>query len=147
MGKPPNVSTDLGPRRERIEDVTITGNDHLRVLLIEHDPRMVTLVRSILTDDGYEVVGVTVADDALVRLDDLDPDVIVLDEVMPESEGLDVADEIRERREQQPIVIFSSLFDRRLSQESRRRGYVYCEKADGIERLEACIREAYGHTV
>ncbi len=71
---------------------------------------------------------------------------IVLDEVMPESEGLDVADEIRERRVEQPIVIFSSLFDRRLSQESRSRGYVYCEKADGIERLEACIREAYCRT-
>ena len=104
---------------------------------------MVSLVRDILTDDGYEVVGITVADDALIRLDDLDPDVIVLDEVMPESEGLDVADEIRERRVEQPIVIFSSLFDRRLSQRvDGARGYVYCEKADGIERLEACIREA-----
>jgi len=121
-----------------------SATDHgVRVLLIEHDPKMVTLVRNILTDDGYDVVGVTVADDALGQLDDLDPDVIVLDEVMPESEGLDVADEIRERREEQPIVIFSSLFDRRLSAESRRRGYVYCEKADGIERLEACIREAF----
>ena len=118
-------------------------DDHLRVLLIEHDPKMVALVRSILTDDGYEVIGMTAADDALIQLDDLDPDVIVLDEVMPEREGLEVADEIRERRTGQPIVIFSSLFDRRLGQETRRRGYVYCEKADGVERLEACILEAY----
>lgn len=140
------MSADFGKERANIGDVTVTGHDPLRVLLIEHDPKMVSLVRNILTDDGYEVVGMTVADDALIRLDDLDPDVIVLDEVMPESEGLDVADEIRERRVEQPIVIFSSLFDRRLSQESRRRGYVYCEKADGIERLEACIREAYCRT-
>jgi DNA-binding response OmpR family regulator len=116
------------------------------VLLIEHDPKMVQLVRNILTDDGYDVVGLTVADEALTQLDDLDPDVIVVDEVMPESEGLDVAEEIRERRVEQPIVIFSSLFDRRLSQESRRLGFVYCEKADGVERLEACIREAYRRT-
>jgi two-component system response regulator VicR len=140
------MSTGCRWKREKIEDVAVTGDNHLRVLLIEHDPKMVSLVRNILTDDGYDVVGMTVADDALIQLDDLDPDVIVLDEVMPESEGLDVADEIRERREEQPIVIFSSLFDRRLSQESRRRGYVYCEKADGIERLEACIREAYSST-
>ena len=60
-----------------------TGDARLRVLLIEHDPKMVSLVRNILTDDGYEVVGMTVADDALNQLDDLDPDVIVLDEVMP----------------------------------------------------------------
>jgi two-component system response regulator VicR len=118
-------------------------DDRLRVLLIEHDPKMISLVRSILTDDGYDVVGLTTADDALSQLDDLDPDVIVLDEVMPDVEGLEVAEEIRERRAQQPIVIFSSLFDRRLGQESKRRGYVYCEKADGVERLEACILQAY----
>jgi DNA-binding response OmpR family regulator len=123
-----------------------TNDDHLRVLLIEHDPKMVGLVRSILTDDGYEVVGMTAADDALIQLDDLDPDVIVLDEVMPDREGLEVADEIRERRAGQPIVIFSSLFDRRLGQETRKRGFVYCEKADGVERLEACILEAYHRT-
>jgi DNA-binding response OmpR family regulator len=130
------------------EDRTVTtaDDDPLRVLLIEHDPKMVALVRSILTDDGYEVVGMTAADDALTRLDDLEPDVVVLDEVMPDREGLEVADEIRERRVGQPIVIFSSLFDRRLGQEARRRGYVYCEKADGVERLEACIREAYHRT-
>jgi DNA-binding response OmpR family regulator len=126
--------------------VTTGDDDQLRVLLIEHDPKMVALVRSILTDDGYEVVGMTASDDAVARLDELDPDVIVLDEVMPDREGLEVAEEIRERRAGQPIVIFSSLFDRRLAQESRQRGYVYCEKADGVERLEACIRAAYSRT-
>jgi two-component system, OmpR family, response regulator VicR len=125
---------------------TAEDNDRLRVLLIEHDPKMISLVRSILTDDGYEVVGMTTADDALSQLAELDPDVIVLDEVMPDVEGLEVAEEIRERRGEQPIVIFSSLFDRRLGQESKRRGYVYCEKADGIERLEACILQAYRRT-
>ena len=113
------------------------------MLLIEHDPKMVALVHRVLTDDGYDVVGMTAPEDALTRLDELDPDVIVLDEVMPDREGLEVADEIRERRAGQPIVIFSSLFDRRLGQESRKRGYVYCEKADGVDRLEACIGQAY----
>jgi two-component system, OmpR family, response regulator VicR len=129
-----------------LNENSVTGDARLRVLLIEHDPKMVSLVRSILTDDGYDVVGMTTAQDALNQLDDLDPDVIVLDEVMPDVEGLEVAEEIRERRGGQPIVIFSSLFDRRLNQESRRRGYVYCEKADGIERLEACILEAHRRT-
>jgi two-component system response regulator VicR len=121
----------------------VDRDGRLRVLLIEHDPKMISLVRTILTDDGYDVVGMTAADDALGQLDDLDPDVIVLDEVMPDVEGLEVAEEIRERRHGQPIVIFSSLFDRRLGQESKRRGYVYCEKADGVERLEACILQAH----
>jgi len=62
--------------------------------------------------------------------------------VMPERDGLDLAEEIRERRPVQPIVIFSSLFDRHLSEETHRLGFVYCEKAAGIDGLEAAIRQA-----
>jgi DNA-binding NtrC family response regulator len=112
--------------------------------LVDDDAKMVKLVRSILTDDGYEVVGVTTPADALEQVDSLDPHVVVLDEVMPDRDGLDMAEDIRERRPAQPIVIFSSLFDQRLSREARRRGYVYCEKADGIDRLEEAIKEAVG---
>jgi DNA-binding NtrC family response regulator len=125
--------------------VTPAG-ERVRVLLIDDDAKMVRLVRSILRDDGYDVVGLTSPADVLAQIKMLDPHVVVLDKVMPERDGLEVAEDIREVRPSQPIVIFSSLFDRRLGQEARRRGYVYCEKADGVERLEACIREAYHRT-
>jgi len=121
--------------------VTLAGAP-IRVLLIDDDAKMVTLVRSILSDEGYEVVGRTSAADVLEQLEALDPHVVVLDEVMPDIDGLDVAESIREVRPTQPIVIFSSLFDQRLSRETQRRGYIYCEKADGIDRLEEAIMEA-----
>jgi len=113
-----------------------------RVVLIDDDGKMVELVRSILIDDGYDVIGLTNTSGVLQAAIDHDADVIVLDEVMPDRDGLDVAEEIREHRPEQPIVIFSSLFDRRLSQETQRRGYVYCEKAAGIDALEDAIKEA-----
>jgi CheY-like chemotaxis protein len=102
---------------------------------------MVELVVGILTDDGYEVVGTTSVPEALALASSLDPDVIVLDEVMPERSGLDVAAEIREARPRQPIIIFSSLFDLRLSEEVHRQGFRYVEKADGFDALERAIRE------
>lgn len=120
------------------------AGSRIRVLLIDDDAKMVALVRSILTDEGYEVVGSTTATDVRGQVETLDPHVVVLDEVMPDLDGLDVAEDIREFRPTQPIVIFSSLFDQRLSRETKRRGYVYCEKADGIDRLEEAIREAVG---
>jgi DNA-binding NtrC family response regulator len=122
----------------------ISTGSRIRVLLIDDDAKMVALVRNILTDEGYEVVGRTTATDVLGQIEALDPHVVVLDEVMPDLDGLDVAEEIRELRPNQPIVIFSSLFDQRLSRETQRRGYVYCEKADGIDRLEEAIKEAVG---
>ena len=118
--------------------------DRIRVLLIDDDAKMVALVHSILTDEGYEVVGSTSPADVMTQVEALDPHVVVLDEVMPDLDGLDVAEEIREHRPTQPVVIFSSLFDQRLSRETKRRGFVYCEKADGIDRLEEAIKEAVG---
>ena len=114
----------------------------LRILLVDDDAKMVRLVQSILRDDGFDVVGITNPLDVMDQLDVVNPHVVVLDKVMPEQDGLDVAEEIREVRPTQPIVIFSSLFDRRLSQETRRLGYIYCEKAGGIDQLEYAIREA-----
>ena len=119
--------------------------DRLRVLLVDDDAKMVALVQSILRDDGYDVVGLTNPAEALAELEALDPHVVVLDKIMPDRDGLDVAEDIREVRPHQPIVIFSSLFDRRLSQETRRLGYIYCEKAGGIDQLEDAIRQAAAH--
>jgi CheY-like chemotaxis protein len=113
-----------------------------RVLLVDDDAKMVELVVGILTDDGYEVVGTTSASEALELVASLAPDVVVLDEVTPERSGLDVAAEIREDRPDQAIIIFSSLFDLRLSEEVRRQGFRYVEKADGFDALERAIRGA-----
>jgi DNA-binding response OmpR family regulator len=112
-----------------------------RVLLVVDDAKMVDLVRSILAEDGYEVFGATSAGAALEQLDVHAPDVIVLDQVMPERTGLDLAAEIRERLPAQPIIIFSSLFDLRLSEEVRTLGFRYVEKTDGIDALERAIRD------
>jgi CheY-like chemotaxis protein len=113
-----------------------------RVLLVDDDAKMVELVVGILSDDGYDVVGTTSTVEALELVASLAPDVVVLDEVMPERSGLDVAAEIREDRPEQAIIIFSSLFDLRLSEEVRRQGFRYVEKADGFDALERAIRGA-----
>ena len=112
-----------------------------RILLLDDDAKMVELVKGILNDDGYEVFGATTAAAALEHFDEFAPDVVVLDQVMPDRTGLDVANEIRERLPDQPIVIFSSLFDLRLSEEVRRCGFRYVEKADGFDALERAIRD------
>jgi CheY-like chemotaxis protein len=44
----------------------------------------------ILTDEGFEVVTVSNADSALIRLEDVDPDVVIADTVMPGRTGFDI---------------------------------------------------------
>lgn len=114
----------------------------MKLVLVDDDERMVAVLDSILTDDGFTVFTFTAADDAIAQLDAIDPDVVVLDVVMPGRDGIDVAQEIRDLRPDQAVVLFSSLFDLRLSGEAARRGFRYVEKADGIEALERVITEA-----
>jgi len=114
----------------------------LRIVLVDDDARMVALLESILTDDGFEVHGFQSPDEAIARLEALAPDVVVLDVVMPGRDGLEVGQDIRELHPHQAVVLFSSLFDLSLSGEAARLGFRYVEKADGIEALERVLTEA-----
>src|SRR5215475_13322460 len=61
-----------------------------RVLLVDDSPHAQRMGERILSDEGYEVVTVSNADSALIRLDDVDPDVVLADTVMPGRTGFDI---------------------------------------------------------
>ena len=47
-----------------------------RILLVDDSPHAQRMGERILSEEGYEVVTVSNADSALIRLDDVDPDVV-----------------------------------------------------------------------
>jgi CheY-like chemotaxis protein len=61
-----------------------------RILLVDDSPHAQRMGERILSDEGFEVVTVTTAESALLRLDDVDPDVVVADTVMPGRNGFDI---------------------------------------------------------
>jgi CheY-like chemotaxis protein len=61
-----------------------------RILLVDDSPHAQRMGERILSDEGYEVVTVSNADSALIRLDDADPDVVVADTVMPGRTGYEI---------------------------------------------------------
>jgi len=61
-----------------------------RILLVDDSPHAQRMGERILADEGYEVVTVSNADSALIRLDDADPDVVLADTVMPGRTGFDI---------------------------------------------------------
>jgi CheY-like chemotaxis protein len=61
-----------------------------RILLVDDSPHAQRMGERILTEEGYEVVTVSNADSALVRLDDVDPDVVLADTVMPGRTGFEI---------------------------------------------------------
>ena len=61
-----------------------------RILLVDDSPYAQRMGERILSDEGFEVVTVTTAEAALTRLEDVDPDVVVADTVMPGRNGFDI---------------------------------------------------------
>ena len=68
----------------------MTAGSKRRVLCIEDDAEMITLIQLILDGHGYEVAGVTSGSQGLAAARMSKPDVILLDLMMPEMDGWEV---------------------------------------------------------
>ncbi len=66
-----------------------------RILMVDDSPHAQRLGERILADEGYEVVTVSNADSALIRLDDADPDIVIADTVMPGRNGYELCQYIK----------------------------------------------------
>ena len=68
-----------------------------RVLIIEDDPNIVDLIRSNLMVRGFDAVVSTDGMRALELLETESPDIVLLDLMLPQVDGLELCREIRER--------------------------------------------------
>jgi two-component system, OmpR family, response regulator MprA len=79
-----------------------------RVLVVEDDPHVREAVERALRFEGYDVHTAVDGNDALLRVDDLTPDVIVLDVLMPGTDGLAVCRILRDRGNRTPILMLTA---------------------------------------
>lgn len=67
-----------------------------RVLVVDDEPRMIHFIRLNLDHDGYEVIEATSGTEALELLRDRMPDLILLDVMMPDMDGFETLQLLRE---------------------------------------------------
>ena len=68
---------------------------HFTVLVVDDEPRLVDVVRLNLEVEGYRVVEASNGHEALVRLKEDLPDIVILDVMMPELDGFETLRRIR----------------------------------------------------
>jgi CheY-like chemotaxis protein len=85
------------------------------VFCIDDEPDTIDLVRLILKRGGYEVIGATGGREALARLPEVAPDLILLDVMMPDMDGWTVLQAMREDEMVRhiPVVLFTATRPRR----------------------------------
>jgi two-component system chemotaxis response regulator CheY len=83
-----------------------------RVLVVDDDKGIREFVRTVLSDEGYDVAEATDGQQALDRVAQRRPDVILLDMRMPVMDGWEFARTYRERPgPHAPIVIVTAALD------------------------------------
>jgi two-component system response regulator MprA len=79
-----------------------------RVLVVDDDPRITSLVRRVLAYDGYSVVVAATGEEALARSLETPPDVVVLDVMLPGFDGLEVTRRLRSAGDKTPILMLTA---------------------------------------
>jgi len=72
------------------------------VLVADDEPRITKLVSIALSEEGFRVVTATGGEDALAKAEEIRPDIVLLDIVMPDLDGIEV---MRQLREQRPVPV------------------------------------------
>ncbi|MDP2920289.1 MAG: ATP-binding protein [Dehalococcoidia bacterium] len=97
----------------------VTGAD---ILVVDDDPEMRQITSLVLESQGYRVRTAQDGEDALVKIDEKEPDLLVLDLLMPKLDGFEVCKRIEEKKgkggRKFPIIILSAV-----REDSSRRRY------------------------
>jgi len=112
------------------------------ILVIDDEPQLRRAMKATLSSIGYAVVEVKTGEEALAVLDELRPDLILLDLNMPGIGGLETCRSIRERSDV-PIIILSvrnNEIDKVHALDAGADDYV--TKPFGIQELLARVRAA-----
>ncbi len=85
-----------------------------RILVVEDDADEAQLLRMILEPEGYEVIIASNGREGLQRAEQDDPDLIILDIMMPELDGFSMCSKLRElpRHSATPVVLLTGVSQR-----------------------------------
>lgn len=84
----------------------MTGNKPLRILLVDDDRDLLDLLRYNFEKEGFSVRTVTRVNNAIAVLRKFRPDLVVLDVMMPDGNGIDLCRKIRSDNTLDDVHIF-----------------------------------------
>ncbi len=77
------------------------------VLVADDEQRITKLVSMALSDEGFRVITASGGEEALQKAEEIRPDIVLLDIVMPDMDGIEVMRQLRERRSV-PVILLTA---------------------------------------
>jgi two-component system response regulator AtoC len=114
------------------------------VLVVDDDAGIREYLDSLLSLEGYRIECVAGGVEALARLDNgLQPDVVILDIMMPGMDGLEVLTQLRERDAELPVIMLSGVGQTATVVRAMKAGaYDYIDKSFEVDELQMAVEKA-----
>lgn len=110
-----SLGTGKGNKSDITNEAIVSGKSKvgLRILLVDDDNTLRNLTKAALEREGYEVIEAIGGENALQLLESEIPDLVVLDFMMPEINGIEVLKALRStpRTEDLPVIMLTGLGD------------------------------------
>ena len=103
----------LIPQNFETGTILMAEKKRRRILAVDDENDILLILRTSLKEE-YDVDTAASGPDALSLLEDVTPDLVILDLMMPEMDGLEVLDRIRERKETAatPVIFLTGVSDK-----------------------------------
>lgn len=119
-----------------------TASESFRILLVDDEPGTLQLVRKILQADGHEVFEAADGQQAIEMFHATQPDLVLLDVVIPQIDGLGVLQEIRRHDRLAGVIMVSALTSEQLAVKSMLGGADdYISKPFKLKTIRMHIRQ------
>jgi CheY-like chemotaxis protein len=117
-----------------------------KILIVEDSEVVQEMLRNGLAEAGYEVRSVYNGFEALRDLEDIQPDLIVTDIMMPKLDGLKLCEAIQNRMETRniPFIFLSSQFDDKTVQQGKKIGArFFIAKPFKVDTIITCLEKVF----
>ncbi len=120
-------------------------NPPTRILVIDDDPGVREYLEAVVSRWGYRVSAVATAEQAFRQLDEIPPDLILLDLLLPGMNGLEALHRFKRRLPDVPVVMVSGYGAAREIDECMRGGASdFLRKPFDEDRLRLVLRTVLG---
>ncbi len=113
------------------------------ILIVDDEERILQSLEGILTDEGFDVIRADSGPSALQKIDEMLPDLVLLDIWMPDMDGIETLMKIKEGRPQLQVVMMSGHGNIETAVKATRLGaYDFIEKPLSLEKVLLSVNNA-----
>ena len=84
----------------------------MKILIVDDDPNILRLYKEELEEEGYTIVTASNGQEAIERFESEDPDLVTLDILLPDIDGIKLLRQMKEKKPRLPIIM-STAYDYR----------------------------------